>query len=122
METNKLVEQVKGGEISPLKAYIELKRLEKATEIALAEVKDLAYAEASNWGEKSFKAFGAQIEVKNAASRWDYSGVPLVKSASERLKYLEKLAQIGGVDEETGEVVSKANKIEGKATLSISLK
>lgn len=122
MNYAEISDQVVNGEINALKAFVELKMAAAELDSALKIIQPLAIDEASNYPEKSFKAFGAVIEKRNAASSWDYSGVTAYQQAKERLKYIEKVAQAGGgFDATTTEEIGKAVKIEGKATIAISL-
>lgn len=110
------------GEINPLEAYIEIKRLSNEISQAEAVVKDLAINEADKYPSKSFSAFGAQIEKRNGPSTWDYSSCAAHIQAKERLKYIEKIAQAGGgADANTGEEIGKAIKIEGKSTIAVKI-
>lgn len=121
MEIEQLITNAKEGHGDPLEAYVAIKAIADAADKGLKELKDLAMNEASKYG-KSFARYGAKIELRNAPGRWDYSSIPLIASAEDRVKYLKKLSEIGGVDEETGEVIPKANKTEGSATIAISFK
>jgi hypothetical protein len=122
-EFTEYAKEVKEGNINPLEAYITLKAALVDLEKALKEVQDLAIDEACKYGQKSFEAFGAKVEVRNGASRWDYSGVQVWKHLKEQIGNVEKLAQMGGqVYVETGEPIEQANKILGRETIAISFK
>lgn len=122
MEIIELALSVQAGDCDPLSAYVELKKIEAELEQAIKIVQPLAINEADKWKEKSFKAFGAIIEKKSAACRWDYSNVAAYNHAKAKLEYIQKIAQAGGgFDAETTEQVEAAIKIEGKATISIKL-
>lgn len=115
-----LVSLVESGEINALNAYVILKQEEKMISEAIKLVQPLAISEADKYPEKSFKAFGAMIEKKNAASRWDYSNVQEWLLAKERLKQIETIAQVGGMDD-SGNEIQRANKVLGNSTISITL-
>lgn len=120
MEYLKLSQQVMQGELNPLATYIDLKRsLDECSE-AIKQIQDLAIDEALKYPEKSFKLNGAVIEKRNAPSTWDYSNCQPYKEAKERLKYIEQLAQIGGMDE-SGNEVPKAVKIEGRQSIAVKI-
>jgi len=117
-----LAEKAQAGEINVLKNFIELKRLKDSLEGALSIIQPLAIDEAGKYPEKSFKAFGAIIEKRSGPSTWDYSQVAAYQAAKERLKWVEKMAQTGGAaDSESGEIIEKAIRIEGKTTIAIKL-
>ena len=120
-QLQELLDSVANGHSDPLATYIESKRLQKSIDAALKQVQPEAITEAHKYG-KSFTFQGAKIEVRNGASRWDYKHVSAWVSASENLKRIEKLSQLGGaVDEVTGEVIEKAVKIEGAETIAVGL-
>lgn len=114
--------EVKEGRVNPLEAYIALKAAANDLEKALKEVQDLAIDEANKYGQKSFQAFGAKIEVRNGASRWDYKSVKAHVQLSTQLKYIEDLAKAGGGVTMDGEIVEPATKINGRETIAISFK
>lgn len=114
-----LSEKVKEGVLNPLRVYIDLMKQQKQIAEALDEVKGLAINEALNYPEKTFKMSGAIVEKRSTPSTWDYSNVQQYQEAKQRLAYIQKLAQIGGMDE-SGNEVPKAVKIEGKQTIAIS--
>ena len=110
---------VLNGELNALSTYIALKRQQMALGSALDAIKDLATDEANKYPEKTFKAFGATIEKKSGASRWDYSGVEEWIKAKERIKQIETISQVGGMDE-SGNEIQKAFKVSGPSTIAIS--
>lgn len=113
-----LTDKAKSGILNPLIVYIDLKRQLEQISGAIDEVKDLAIDEALKYPEKSFKLSGAIIEKRSSPAQWDYSGVKQYQEAKERLAYIQKLAQIGGMDE-SGNEVPKAVKIEGKQSIAL---
>lgn len=122
-EFTEYAKEVKEGNINPLEAYIILKSALTDLEKALKEIQDLAIDEANKYGQKSFEAFGAKVEVRNGASRWDYSQVQVWKHLKDQLTTIEKLAQLGGqVYVETGEPIEQATKVHGRETIAISFK
>lgn len=116
-----LLEKVKNGDINPLQTYVELKQLQTEIDHVLKSIQDDALTEAEKYEGKSFKAFGAKIEVRNAASTYKFSSV--ISDYETRLKQLKDMSKSGSfADETTGELIEKAVKIEGKTTLAISFK
>lgn len=117
-----LAEQAQNGEVSALKAYIELKKALSEIEDAIKIVNPLAIDEAAKYNEKSFKLHGAIVEKRNSPSTWDYSECGALIQAKERVKYIEKIAQMGGgYDNVTTEEIGKAFKIEGKSIIAVKL-
>ena len=117
-----LANQAKDGETNPLSVYIQLKRAEKELKAAIELVQPLAIDEADKYSEKTFKFQGAVIEKKSAPSTWDFSEVAAYTQAKERLKYIETISKAGGgADANTGEVIDKAIKIDGKSTITVKL-
>jgi hypothetical protein len=116
--------QVIDGETSALKTYIEFKALEKELKAAIDTVQKNAIDEAGNYG-KSFKLHGASIEVRNAASRWEFKNVHQVVEAQKTLKQFEELAKQAAsgaeVYDKDGVRIEPAVKIEGKTTIAVSL-
>ncbi len=112
MDFNEIIKQVKDGELNSLSIYVDLKRFEKGLKDALDTIKPFAEEEASKYPEKTFKAFGATIEKKSGVKEW--------VSTKERLKQIETIAQVGGMDE-SGNEIQRAFKVPGKDTIAISL-
>ena len=116
-----LLQGVKDGEINPLEAYIILKNQQTILESALKQVQDQAIDEGLKYGEKSFTAFGAKIEMRSAPAVYKFDET--VQQFEARLKAMKDQAKIGSfVDPDTGVEIGKAIKIDGKQTISISFK
>ena len=116
---------VKEGNINPLEAYIQMKQLDTALSNAISQIQDDARNYAETYGQKTFDAFGARIELRNAASRWDYSNCHQVVELDTKLKTMKKLAEqavSAEVYDENGVRIEPATKIEGKSTIAIKLK
>ena len=112
---------VNSGEVNPLEAYIILKQEQSNVETALKAIQDHAINEGLKYGEKSFSAYGAKVEMRNSPSTYKFSGY--LTALEEKLKALREQAKIGEiVDSDSGEVIPKAIKLEGKQTISISFK
>lgn len=112
---------VEAGEINALEAYIILKELSGKTDLALKQIIDHALNEAEKYESKSFKAFGAKVEVRNGASQFKFCSA--INEYEAKLKLLKEQSKLGEfVNPETAEVIEKAVKIEGKTTLAISFK
>jgi len=120
MEILSLALAAQNGDCDALSAYIELKRIEDELNNALKIVQPLAINEADKYAGKQFSAFGAIIEKKSAPATYKYSGSVL--KLQEKLKAWQEKAKVGTfVDEESGEIIEKAVKIEGKSTIAVKL-
>ena len=70
---------------------------------------------------KSFKAFGAKIEVRNSASQFKFCAA--INDYDAKIKMLKAQSKLGEfVNPDTGEIIEKTVKIEGKTTLAVSFK
>jgi len=119
-DLKELVQNIKEGLTEALPAYIDLKKSLDELQEALSEIQPLAISEAQNYPEKSFKLNGAIVEKRSTPAQWDYSQCEAYIHAKNRLSYIQKIAQAGGgADTETGEVIDKAVKIEGKESIAI---
>ena len=70
---NRTIDLVKGGEINPLELKLYLKTMEKIIEGIDAGIKESARDEAEKYGEKKFMFHGAEIEIANTYTKYDYS-------------------------------------------------
>jgi len=116
-----LANNVIEGNCDALDSYIALKKAQAELETALKLVQPFALTEAEKYGQKSFKAFNASIELKNGPSTYKFC--PSITQMEEELKKIEDMAKLGSfVYEPTGEVIDQASKVEGKSTIAISFK
>ena len=128
-KVQELIDGVLDGDIDPLKAFIELKAKEKAIKGALDIVQDHAVENAQSYGEKTFKAFGAEIQCKAAAGRWDFKHIEPILKLKEQVKDYEGLAKDAykliekgrQVIDDNGEVVEPAKYTPGKDIIAIKL-
>lgn len=125
-----LVEQVKNGEIDGLKAYIELKRLEKTLSESIKTVQEFALTEAAKYGQKTFEFHNAKIELKSGAGTWKFDSYEKYNSVKTQLKSIEEnmkaaynaSQKMQTVVDESGEIIPPAQYIAGKDTLAVMLK
>jgi len=138
METNlitqellKTADDVVVGLTPALKTYIELKRIEKTVDLALKAVNDSAINEAKKYNSKSFSAFGAAIEIRSNAGKWNFEHIPEWAKLKEELKNIEESRKIAFKQQkegramvytETGEELTPAYYEEGKENIFIKLK
>lgn len=122
MEILTLAQDAQSGNCDPIQAYIALKDIEAELKQALLIVQPLAISEADKYPGKQIDLSNAVIEKRSAPSRWDYSKVQAWKAAKDQLTYIEKIAQAGGGISPHGEEIGPAVKIEGAATIAVTLK
>ena len=119
-------EDVEQGNVDALEAYIQLKSIEKELKESLSMVQEFALQEAEKYGPGEFEAFGASINVKNGAGRWNYKELPWFNTyqlEQDAAKQAYKMGQKGQkLITEDGEVIIPAEFTPGKLTLSIRIK
>jgi len=81
------------GSIDALATYITLSRISKMLDQLKDEVKPYAIEQSGQWHEKTFSYFGATIEKKAAAGRWDFKGVQAWNEAKATLQSIEERAK-----------------------------
>ena len=128
LELAGLLSQVEDGELCPLKAFIELKRMEKLIKEGIDQIKSEAVSEAEKYGKDEFQYFGAKVQAKQGGGRWDYSEIEEWKRKKQEIKDLEtthksafdhyKKGKELVVD---GEVVQIPKYIGNKPTVNIKL-
>jgi len=138
LDKNSIFQKVKhiqnavlNGEINALEAFVYLKWIEQIAEGAKQQIIDLSLEEAEKYGEKKFKEFGCEIQVKSAAGRYDFSEIKEVQEKEDELKALKEkhkqayksmyaaTIKTQMVDED-GVVVEPAKYTPGKTTLAIT--
>jgi len=90
---NRTIDLVKGGEINPLELKLYLKTMEKIIEGIDAGIKESARDEAEKYGERKFAFHGAEIELANTYTKYDYSqcGDPELNEAEKEIKLLSEV-------------------------------
>lgn len=83
----------RGGHIDALATYITLNRIGKMLDSLKDEVKPYAIEQSGQWHEKTFSYFGATIEKKSGAGRWDFKGVQAWNDAKATLSAIEERAK-----------------------------
>jgi len=81
------------GSIDALATYITMNRISKMLDNLKDEVKLYAIEQAGQWHEKTFTYFGATIEKKSGAGRWDFKGVQAWNEAKATLSSIEERAK-----------------------------
>jgi len=121
-----LNEGVLNGEKNALEVYVELKGIEKLFTAVLKGVYIEAIEEAEKYGKGEQKAFGIKFQVKNGATRWDFSPCQEhtvkkleLKALEDRLKSLAKSKLENIVDGDTGEIMELPIKKQNANSLTI---
>jgi hypothetical protein len=118
--SNQLVSAVENGEVNPLQLKALFKIMEKVAEKVDGKIKENLLREAGKWSEKTFHAYGFEIEKTEVGAKYDYlsCGDPIYeqrhaiwKAAEEQLKeraeFLKALREsVTLVDDESGEVAT----------------
>jgi len=127
-----LLDLVEQGDVSPLNALISLKHMEETIKMANKKLKELALDEASLYGSeaKQMTIYGAEIQVRNGATRWSFDHIPEYNEKKQQLKDLESrykqsyhMAQKGDMMiSGDGEVVPQATPKPSGEVIAIKLK
>jgi hypothetical protein len=119
-----IAQNVGDGFESPLKAYIELKNLEALCKELKDQIQPDALHEADAFKGQIYH--GYQIDVREVGGRYTYEHIDEISRLKERLKDLEKSAQLsykmsanGSImmNEQTGEVASPAHYKGGSTAI-----
>jgi hypothetical protein len=119
-----IAQNVGDGFESPLKAYIELKNLESLCKELKDQIQPDALHEADAFKGQIYH--GYQIDVREVGGRYTYDHIDEISRLKERLKDLEKSAQLsykmsanGSImmNEQTGEVTSPAHYKGGSTAI-----
>lgn len=120
------------GTMLPLEGYVRLKRLEAEVTSAIEQLKSSAIKAAAEYGKGEHEAFGAVIQCKSGAGRWDFSRLPWFSNLNTMMKAKQEAAKAAynakqklmplPVDLETGEEIQPASYTPGSEIVSISLK
>ena len=101
---SKLVDNVKGGYVNPLEAFVSIKELEKAFTKAKKEIEELATREAEKYGT-NFNYFDYQVTLKNGGKIFDYKGIPEVDELEAKLKQTKTKYRVAFEGIETGNTI-----------------
>lgn len=131
-----LTEEVESGVTNPLSMFAKLNAFSKAIEVVKENIRSWAVSEAAKYGGGKFNAFGCDMEVKEAGTKYDYSACKdvewesldaQIKGLTEQRKQREIFLKtipgcITTVDEATGEVTKiHAPKKESTTTVFVKL-
>lgn len=126
-----LVSSVNDGIVNPLEAFVAIKHMEEVCKLANKQLKEQAITEAETYGveSKDLKAYGAQIQVKNGAGRWNFSHIKEISKLEDNLKELKdshktayKMRLKGNqMVTEDGEIVQPAYYLDGSQVIAIKL-
>mgnify|MGYP003636625389 CR=1 FL=1 len=121
-----ITKQVKEGYIVPTDAYLKLKYLAKATGEASKAIEDEAIEEIRKHGEGEIDYLNCKIQVKNSATRYDFTNIGEVthleaqlKAAKLKYKELLKTSENDFIDESSGEIIALPLVKKGKTIVSV---
>lgn len=109
-----LVQDVQDGNEDPLKAYVELMKLQKSIEEAIKYIKDEAINAASNYGKEKFEKYGYEIKYNRGRKIWDFKNIKQWNEYKQKLNDIEEFAKMAYsayekegqfVYPETGEII-----------------
>lgn len=131
-----LIDELRAGEIEPLKMKILMRCLEVVSDRIKPLLDELARDDAEKYGEKEFTLMGAKVRLAEVGAKYDYSGCGdsayksledelskashAIKSRQEWLKSLDKPITV--VNEDTGEVEQISPPVKSsKSSLVITI-
>lgn len=117
--TQEIIKQLNDGNINPLETHLRFKAIENVIKTVKPILDPLARSEAEKYGERKFTAMGANVELAETGTKYDYSncGDPVLTDLNLQLEALEAkiekrkefLKAIDGseviTDQSTGEIV-----------------
>jgi hypothetical protein len=126
--SNSIVHSVLDGDLDPFAVHIRAKAVIKALEAIITQTEELAREQASRYGEKSFTAYGAKIELRDGYDSPDFSKDEVAVGLTEQLKARQDLLKqafklrdkAAIVDPQTGEIVPVMPLKTTKSSISIS--
>jgi hypothetical protein len=121
MKIAELITDVQEGNYNPLTAYTELKRFEAEIKNALEIIQPLAINEAAKYAEKEFEYNGCKILKRSTPTTYSFDHIDAFNETSKRLETIKKLAKLGGIDPETGEVMRAEISKHSTDTIHIQL-
>ena len=89
-----IAQEVLSGNGRPLEAAVLLRRIIAECEAAYDSIKELAYTDFKNYGEKELTVSGATVKEYAGRTTYDYSGIAEHASQKQRLKEIEDRAKL----------------------------
>lgn len=83
---SKVIALVEDGEVDALDTLIKLSWLQTTLESCIKAIRTHALTEAEKYGQKSFRAFGCDIQIKETGVKYDYSDSEEWRQMSEQEK------------------------------------
>lgn len=116
--SDQVIESVKSGNESPLRVYVQLKAMAKASDRILKETKDNCLNEAEKFPGLTFEYMGNRFDKVNVGTSYDYAQCndpewsrlnDLINQAKEQMKTRETFLKalnkpLTELDEATGEL------------------
>jgi hypothetical protein len=122
---SRFAEAVDNGQTNPLKAFVEIKRLQQMIDDIKDSIQDQAIAERMKYGKEEVVIDGFKVEQVPGRKNWKYDHSDAWQAVNERKKTLESLMQkayagTSIVDGETGEEIEPAALTFSKETLRLT--
>jgi hypothetical protein len=121
MKIAEVITDVQEGNYNALTAYTELKKLEAEVKNALEIIQPLAISESQKYAEKEFEYNGCKILKRSTPTTYSFDHIDAFKETSKRLEQIKKLAKLGGIDPETGEVMRAEISKHSTETIHIQI-
>jgi hypothetical protein len=122
---SRFADAVDNGHTNPLKAFVEIKRLQQMIDDIKDSIQDQAIAERMKYGKEEVVIDGFKVEQVPGRKNWKYDHSDAWQAVNERKKTLESLMQkayagTSIVDGETGEEIEPAALTFSKETLRLT--
>lgn len=88
---NKVINLVDEGFVDPLDTLIKLSWLQTTIETCIKAIRPHALTEAERYGQKSFRAFGCDIQIKETGVKYDYSDSEEWRQMDEQEKEMQMI-------------------------------
>jgi hypothetical protein len=124
-----LTDRINDGEVNPVEAHIKLKAIVKALEATIKATEQTVADEASKHG-KTFRAFGAEITLKEGSLTPNYEEDEVYADIKAQLKDREEILKLAFrqagktaiFDKRTGEQVPVCTAKATKASIAVSFR
>ena len=124
-----LTDRINDGEVNPIEAHIKLKAIVKALEATIKATEQTVADEASKHG-KTFRAFGAEITLKEGSLTPDFEEDEVYADLKAQLKDREEILKLAFrqagksaiFDKVTGEQVPVCTAKATKASIAVSFR
>lgn len=71
---DKLISEVKDGQVNPLELHVKLTALQRALDKVKKEIVPMTIKEAEKYSSRNFSAYNSKLEISELGVKYDYSG------------------------------------------------